>query len=146
MHLVDDIDLLFCPGGGINGIVPQLADVVNAGVGGRIDLHHIQQRSVGDGAAGGTDAAGLAILQIFAVDRLGKNAGAGGFSRAAGATEEICMADATRDELIFQRPRDTFLADDIFKARRAPFSVQRQVLHIVAPSLPAVFLDMEKCA
>ena len=41
MHLVYDVDALAHGGRGVNRLVPQGADLVNAVVGGGVQLHHI---------------------------------------------------------------------------------------------------------
>ena len=51
VHLVDDVDLV---AGGVRlvvGAVDQLADVVDAGVGGRVHLDHVEMPALEDGAA-----------------------------------------------------------------------------------------------
>ena len=46
MHLVDNVDPVLAAGGGVVDLLPQVADIVYAVVGGGVDLYHIV-----DGAA-----------------------------------------------------------------------------------------------
>jgi hypothetical protein len=58
MHLVDDVDLVAAGGGRVLGVLDHLAHVVDAGVGGRVDLDQIDETAAVDLPAGRTDAAG----------------------------------------------------------------------------------------
>ena len=95
MHLVDDVDPLFHLAGGIDGIVTQIADIVDAVVGGGIDLQHIHAGARIDGLTGLADIAGIAVMGIQTVDRLGKNLGAARLARTPGAREQVSMAHVT---------------------------------------------------
>ena len=64
---------------------------------------------------------------IQAVDRFGKNFGAGGFAGAAGAGKQVGMANAPGGDLILQGRYDGFLANNIHKLARTPLAVQRTV-------------------
>ena len=51
MHLVDDVDLVARGVRLVVGAVDQVADVVDAGVGGRVHLDHVEMPALEDGAA-----------------------------------------------------------------------------------------------
>ena len=92
MHLIDDVHTLFHLAGRINSIVPQVPDIVDTIVGGRIDLQHIHAGARIDGPAGLADIAGVAVMGIQTVDRLGKDLGAAGLARTPRAREQVRMA------------------------------------------------------
>ena len=123
MHLVDDIHLILAGAGGIGGLVPQVADIVHAVVGGCVHLHHVQQAAVVDALADLALAAGVAVMGVEAVDRLGENLRAGGLARAAHAGKQVGVAYAARRYLIAQRRDDAALCDDILKPLGSPFAV-----------------------
>ena len=127
MHLVDDIHLILTGAGGVGGLVPQVADIVHAVVGGCVHLHHVQQAAVVDALADLALPAGVAIYRVQAVDRLGKNFGAGGLAGAAHAGKQIRMAHAPCGDLVFQRSNNGPLAYHILKTLRSPFAVQGTV-------------------
>ena len=92
VHLVDDVHTHFHLGRGIHRIVTQVADIVNAVVGSRIDLQHIHAGAAVDGTAGRTAITGISILQIFTVDSLCQNFGAGSLAGTARAGKQVRMA------------------------------------------------------
>ena len=123
MDLVNDIDLVLADRGQIRHLVPQVADVVNAVVGGSVHLDDVHDSAGVDTLADLTFAAGVRAGGIQTVDRLGEDLGAGRFAGAAGAGEQIRMADAARCNLVLQGCDDGCLADNICKALGAPFAV-----------------------
>ena len=127
MHLVDDIDALFHRRGGVGRLVPQGAHLIDAVVGGGVQLQHVQNGAVQNAAAGGTLVAGIAVHRVPAVDRPGEDLGAGGLAGAPGAGEEVGMGGAALRHLLFQRFGDVFLPDDIGEHLGPPFAVQRLI-------------------
>ncbi len=109
--------------GGIGCLVPQVADIIHAIVGGSVHLHHIKDAAVVDALADLALTAGVAVVGMQTVDRLGKNFGTGGLAGAAYAGEQIGMAHAARRHLIAQCGDDAALCDDIFKPLGSPFAV-----------------------
>ena len=124
VHLVDDIHLILTGAGGVGGLVPQVADIIHAVVGGCVHLHHVQQAAVVDALADLALPAGVAIYRVQAVDRLGKNFGAGGLAGAAHAGKQIRMAHAPCGDLVFQGGHDGTLAHHILKPLGSPFAVK----------------------
>ena len=74
----------------------ELADLVHAGVGGGIDLHHIDARSIRDLATRGTHAAGLGGGTLGAVHRLGEQSRRRGLADPAQTREQIGVAERIR--------------------------------------------------
>jgi hypothetical protein len=62
MDLVDDIHTHFHLSGRIDGIVPQITDIVNAVVGSGIDLQNIHAGTAVDSTASIAAVAGVAIV------------------------------------------------------------------------------------
>ena len=133
VHLVDDVHALFYRRGREHCLLPQGADVVDAVVGRGVQLHNVEHGAVRDAAARRAHPAGVAVDLVLAVDRLGEDARAGGFARAARADEDICVRQAPGLHLVFQRLGNMLLSDDLVKGLRPPFAVQR-LIHD-APSL-----------
>ena len=124
VHLVDDIHLILAGAGGVGGLVPQVADVIHAVVGGCVHLHHIQQAAVVDAFADLARPAGITIDRMQAVDRLGKDLGAGGLAGAAHTGKQIRMAHTACGDLVFQGGHDGTLAHHILKPLGSPFAVK----------------------
>ena len=124
VHLVDDVHLIAADAGGVGGLVPQVADVVHAVVGGGVHLHHVQDAAVVDAPADGALAAGVAVLGVQAVDRLGKDLGAGGLAGAPHPGEQIGVAHPAGGHLVFQGRHDGPLAHHIFEPLGPPLAVK----------------------
>ena len=138
VHLVDDIHLVLADAGGIGGLVPQIPDTVHAVVGGGVDLHHVQDGAVVHPPADLALAAGISLLAVGTVHRLGKDLGAGGLAGSPGAGEQIGMADAAGAKLILQRRHDGLLAHHILKPHGPPFAVKRTICHSLLPFLQSI--------
>ena len=124
VDLVDDVDLVAADRRQIRDLIAQIADIVNAVVGRGVHLDNIHDRAGINALAHFALAAGVRAGMIQAVDRLGKNFGAGGFARAARAGKQVRVADAPGGDLVLQGCYDGCLADNIRKALRTPFAVQ----------------------
>ena len=127
VHLVDDIYFIPALAGGVGRLIPQAADIVHAVVGGRVHLHHVQDAAVVDTAADGALAAGVAVVGVEAVDRLGKDLGAGGLARAAHACKQVGVANAPGGHLVAQRGHRAVLGHHILKPLGSPLAVQRAI-------------------
>ena len=123
MDLIDDVHTLLHLAGGVDGIVAQVADVVNAVVGGRIDLQNIHAGARIDGPAGLADIAGIAVVGIQAVDRLAQNLGAARLTRTTGARKQIRMAHVTGKQLRFQRLGNSPLTNHIIESLGPIFTI-----------------------
>ncbi len=97
VHFVDDIDLVTPLVGGKVDLVAQVAHVVDAGVGGGVDLDQVQEAPLEDGLAVRALAAGTGSQVIVqAVDRLGQDARQGGLAGAARPGEQVGVRPACR--------------------------------------------------
>ena len=81
MHLVDDVYSVFAALGSVYRRIAQISDIVNAVVGGCVDLNYIGQSAAVGIAADVTFKARIAVLHIAAVYRLCKNSRTGGLAR-----------------------------------------------------------------
>ena len=99
--LVDDVDAVVDLGGGEVCLLAQLADVVDAVVAGRVDLGDVEHRAVVDALADVAHPAGIAVVLVWAVDRLGDDLRAGGLAGAARAGEQICVRNAPGHQFVF---------------------------------------------
>ena len=124
MDLVDDVDPLFDPGGGVDGLVPQGPDLVHAVVGGGVQLQHVQKAAVLDAEAGGTGAAGVAVHGTLAVHGLGQDLGAGGLAGAPGAGEEVGVGGPALGHLLSQGLGDVVLTGDVREGLGPPLAVE----------------------
>ena len=124
VHFIDDVDLVAAAGGPIDGVVPQLSDLVHAVVAGAVDLQDVDVVPGVHGQAAFTAAAGFSRGRLtgMAVQRLGQNAGDRGLTHAPGAGEQIGVGDSARLDSILQRMGDGILPDDIIKGLGSVFS------------------------
>src|SRR5262245_39245029 len=122
MTLIYDVDLPAAAQGAVGGVGDEFAGVVDAGVGGGVDLDDVGVLAAHDGLVGLLAAAGQG---------LGEDARGGGLADAAGAGEEVGVRDATRIYGILERPRDRLLADDFIEGPGAVAAGQHGVGHEV---------------
>ena len=123
VYLVDDVYLIMTGTGSVGCLITQVADVVHTVVGRGVHLHHVEDAAVVDALADLALAAGVAVMGVEAVDRLGENLRAGGLARAAHAGKQVGVAYAARRYLIAQRRDDAALCDDILEPLGSPFAV-----------------------
>ena len=127
VHLVDDVHALFQHRRGIDRLLAQGADVVDAVVRRGVELRNIEQRPLVDPTAGLALVARLTVHRMQAVDRLGEDARAGRLARAARPREEIGVRGAPLLHLPAEGIGDVALADDLGKGFGPPLAVQRLV-------------------
>src|SRR5204863_745064 len=98
-------------------VLDDLADVVDAGVAGRVDLDHVHVVAAGDRQARIARAAWLGGGRVTrpAVERLGHDPGHAGLADAARAVEEVRVRHAVRLDRALERLRDVFLPDDLIE-------------------------------
>ena len=89
VHLVDDVDLVFRGERGQGHVGLELPDLVDAVVGGAVDLDHVQALPSRNGLAAAAAAARLPGLRRKAVQRLGQNTGHGGLAAAPRSREQV---------------------------------------------------------
>src|SRR6185436_15105585 len=105
------------------------ADVVDPRVAGGVDLEDVDVAPLCDLHAGLTHAARLRGRSLYAIERLGEDAGGGRLARAARPGKDEGMRNPAAGDGVAQRARDRLLADDLVKALRSPFSRQNLVGH-----------------
>ena len=94
VDFVDDVDLIDAFGRGVAHDFAQLADVIDAVVGGPVDLQHIHAGRGGDALAGIARLAGIAVAGVGAVENLGENPRGRSLAYAARATKQVALRDA----------------------------------------------------
>ncbi len=131
LRLVDDVDLLAAHGRCGGGPFPQLAGVVDAAVGGRVDLDDVEVRAVPDPHALLADPARLGRGALLAVHHLGQDPGRGGLAGPPGPAEQERVGQAPLLHRADQRAHDVLLPQDLLGNLRAVLPVQRLVLLVV---------------
>ena len=130
MHLVDDEHLVaVADRRDRQALDDDLADVVDAGVGGGVDLEHVDVAALGDLDAGVADAARLGGRAVHAVERAGQDAGAGRLAAAARAGEHERLGDAPALERVAQRPGHGLLAEHVIETLGTPLAGEDLVGH-----------------
>ena len=109
MHFVDDVDFIAAGNGRILHLFPQIAHLVDAVVGGGVDLGDVEIGRVGERLARFALAAGRAAYGMLAVDGARENFGGARLSRAARPAKEVRVPHAPRFYLIRQNFDDMFL-------------------------------------
>jgi hypothetical protein len=142
VHLIYDIDLLLRPGRSIDDFVPDGAHIVNAVVGGSVDLEHVHAVAGEYFAAYIALVAGFSILGIQAVDRTGEYMGHRGFAGTPGPAEKVGMGDSSRTDAVSERFHHVFLFYHITKPGRSPFSVQSNVGHHQQPFFRTISMNI----
>ncbi len=126
--LVDDVDLVARLHRREDGALAQLAGVVDAAVGGRVDLDDVDRAVPGrrQGAAGVALPARLGRGPGRAVEGAGQDARRGGLAAAPRPREEIGVVQAPGADRVDERLGDVLLADDFGEGLRPVFAVQRE--------------------
>ena len=143
MHLVDDIHLVFSFRRGIGHLVHDLADVVHAVVGSRVDLDHIHAGSRRYGPAASALPAGRAVNRVLAVDGFRKNLRYGCLSGSSCPAEQIGVSDPFRPDLILQRRNNVVLPFHVLKTFRAKFTVKSCIRHIFSRFCPVLIAEAD---
>ena len=129
VDFVDDVDLESVSRGRVLDGVADFADLVDAAVGGAVELEDVDVAPFLDLAAGAALPAGLVGGPVLAVEGHGEDARAGGLADAAGAGEEDGVRHASGVDRVAHGPRDVFLSRQIVEGLRAPFSGEDDVGH-----------------
>ena len=123
MDLVHDIDTLTDGGRGIDRLVPESTHLIDAVVGGGVQLQNVQNGAVLNAQTGRALVAGVSVHGMLAVDRPGEDLGAGGFARSTGSGEQVCVGQTAGAYLPLQGFGDMLLTHHIAEGAGAPFSV-----------------------
>ena len=131
VDLVDDPDLEAVAGGVVARALPQLAHLLDAVVGGPVDLLHVEGAALGDFLARGALEAGLGGRTIAsrAVEGLGQDARGGGLAHAPCPREEEGVADATGAQGVLQGTGEGGLADQLVEGVRPVLSRENEIAH-----------------
>ena len=120
-----------------------IADLVDPGVGGRVDLEHVHVAPFGDLDAGVADAAGIGGRALFAVEAARQDARRRGLADAARAGEHEGLGDAPAGDSVAQRLRDRALADHVFESLWPPLPGEDLVRHVRC--CPGCSCDGQEC-
>ena len=123
MHLIDDVDLIPSFGRRISYLLADLPDIIDTIVRCGINFDHIHRCAGCDRPTGCAFITRIAIYRMLAVHCPRKDLGHGRLTGTPRATEQICMADPIRLDLVAQCLYDMILSFYIFKCIRAKFSV-----------------------
>ena len=128
VRLVDDVDLVSVAHRPERRLLAQLAGVVDAPVGGGVDLDDVDGplTSGGELAARGALAAGLLGRPLRTVEGPGQDASARGLAAPARAREEVGVVDPVVAQRRPERPGDVVLADDGREGVRPVAAVERK--------------------
>ena len=129
VRFVEDHDFVAARSGRVADHLAQLADLVNAAVGGGVDFEHVERSAGGNFAAGVAGVVGLGGGALRAIERFGEDAGGGGLADAADAGKNIGVRDAVRLDGVRERARDVLLPDDVAERLRAIFSGDDFIAH-----------------
>jgi hypothetical protein len=124
VRLVNDVHAIAAFAGSVGDFVAQVANVVDAAVGGRVDLNQVERPTVQRRATQRAGVARVAVFSMLAVDGAVQDAGDRRLARAAGTREEVGVCRPLEFDGVAQRAGDVLLADDVFKAERAPLQIE----------------------
>ncbi len=132
VHFVDDVDLRARHHRTIAGVVDDLTNVVDAGVGSRVHLQHVDMARVDDGLAMNPERAhvdrrlvdgGMAVSgRQLVIESAGENARGCRLADAAHAGQQIGLMDAAEVEGVLERAHHRLLADEVREGRGAVFA------------------------
>ena len=126
--LVDDVDLVAAADRREERLLAQVAGVVDAAVGGRVDLDHVDRARApaGQVAAGVALAARVGDRRLLAVERAGQDPRRGGLAAAAGTGEEVGVVHPVGRERSAQRLGHVVLPDDLGEGLGTVAPVERE--------------------
>jgi hypothetical protein len=139
LRLVDDVDLLASLDRRGRRLLAEVARVLDAAVGGRVDLDYVQVLSLADPKALVAGAARLGRRALLAVDHLGQDPGGRGLPRSARATEQERVREPALANRAHQRADHVLLPQDLTGTLRPVLAIQglvRLILCHAHPSIP----------
>ena len=119
---VDDEDLVAGAGRALPYTLIQLPHLIDAAVGGGVDLDDVHAPAARGLQAVGADAARLGGRPIDAVDAAGQDARDGGLTGAALSRKDVPVGDAALRNGVFKRGLDVFLVEHVVKGLRPVLS------------------------
>ena len=129
VNFVDDENLVLAYNGRVLYAVNHVADVVDAGVGGRVyfvDIHRVAARDI---LATFALSAGVQRVAAGAVERAGEDSGTGGLAYATGPGKQECVVETAPFDCVLEGLCDMFLPDHVVKGLRAPLAGHCYVCH-----------------
>ena len=131
VRLVEDVDLEAVARRTIARGLAQLANLVDAAIGGRVDLDHVHRVAGANLDAGIAHAARLGHGMVLrpAIQRHRQNARDGGLADAAMPAEDVAVGDALLLDGILQRAGDVLLPDHVGELLWTVFARQNLVTH-----------------
>ncbi len=141
VDFVDDVDLVARAGRRIAHAVIDLADVVDAGMGGGVHFQHVHVPAFHDRLAVHAEVRHVdgrplhRAIRLFVVQRTGENPRGRGFADAADAGQDPGLRNPARLERIRDGADHGLLADQVVETGRAVFACQHPVRlgHLVLP-------------
>jgi hypothetical protein len=116
VNFVDDEDSVFSTSSCIRNAVAKIADIVDACVGGSVDLDHIHGIALNHFTAGRALVAGnFASIRALAAKGFGHDSRSTCFAYASRAREEIRVRTSVLENSIFECLAKGFLTNKIFK-------------------------------
>ena len=113
VDFVDDENLVLADDGRVLHTFNHIADVIDAGVGGRIYFIDVHRISAGDILAAVALATRMQRVGTLAVECAGENAGASSLAHTTGAGKKECMMETTALNGVLKSLCDMFLTDHI---------------------------------
>ena len=129
VRFVEDHHFVAARGRSVTNHFAQLANLVDAAIGGGVDFENVERSAGGNFAAGVAGVVRLGGGTLHAVERLGEDARGGGFAHAAHAGKNVGVRDAIRFDGVRERLGDVLLADNFGECLRAIFSSDDFIAH-----------------
>src|SRR6266853_3417569 len=131
MSFVENVDFETVTCRTVAGAFAQFANLVNAAVGGGIDLDYIDGISGADLSAGFADATRLqhGLFRGAAVQRHGQNARHGRLANATMSAEDVAVSGSALLDGVLQSTGNVLLADDVGELLRPVFTCQDGIAH-----------------
>ena len=113
MDFIDDVNLVSGYSWGEIDLLPEVSDLVNATIGGSIDLYQIKSATFIYRLAHATGIAGLTATIVQTINCFGQDAPGAGLACASGTGEKVRMTHPPCCQGVEQRPGYLLLAQHI---------------------------------
>ena len=130
VDLVEDDDLVAVASGPVLEALGELSHLLDLGVGGGIDLDHVEIPTSGDLLTGLAFVARIGRRTALAIQRLGEHPGHRRLADSPDPGEEIRLGDPPLGESVLQCRDDRLLADDTREVLWAPLPGENLIGHI----------------
>ena len=118
VHFVDDVDFAFAHAWREAHLLANVADLINAAVGRRINFDYVEKTVLIDGTAVFTDVTRFAVLRVQAIDGFRENFRGARFAGAARPAKKIGMGESMMTEGAQKRLGNGILANQRRKGLR----------------------------